>query len=64
VRRINGIPNLLAYLESVDYPLTEDRILELIHSKDIPHQRPFKDLLVFNTDHIDWWISTQKKQQS
>lgn len=64
MRKVNGIPKLLAYLESVNYTLTEERIIELIHTKDIPHQRPYKELLVFNLDHIDWWISIQNKQQT
>lgn len=60
MKKIYGIKNLIAYLDSVSYPLTEDQIHQLIQSKDIPHLRPHENLLVFNTDHIDWWIQTQQ----
>lgn len=60
MKKIYGIKNLIAYLDSVSYPLTEDQIHQLIQSKDIPHLRPHENLLVFNTDHIDWWMNIQQ----
>ena len=60
MKKIYGIKNLIAYLDSVSYSLTEDQIHQLIQSKDIPHLRPHEKLLVFNSDHIDWWINSQQ----
>ena len=58
--KIYGIPNLVAYLVSAGYPLTEEQIQQSIAEKDIPHLRPTKNLFVFNSDYIDWWIQTKR----
>jgi len=60
MRKAHGIKDLIAYLESVNFPLTEERINDLILKREIPHLRPFGNTLVFNLDHIDWWISQQR----
>ena len=60
MRKINGIKSLMVYLRSVDYPLQEEEIIILLEKKQIPHLRPMKDLIVFNLDHIDWWISERR----
>ncbi|RJS59322.1 hypothetical protein [Bacillus sp. PK3_68] len=60
MRKVHGIKNLIAYLEFVDFPLTEEQVNDLLLKKELPHLRPLKHLIVFNLDHIDWWISQQR----
>ncbi|RDI45535.1 hypothetical protein [Falsibacillus pallidus] len=61
MRRVSGISSLVDYLHSVNYPLSEHEINELIQKKQLPHFKPMKNLLVFNLDHIDWWIEDQRE---
>ncbi|OCA85312.1 hypothetical protein [Pseudobacillus wudalianchiensis] len=60
MRKIYGIENLIAYLSSVNFPLTEERIKDLILNRELPHHRAFQSTFIFNLDHIDWWISQQR----
>ncbi|WP_144511265.1 hypothetical protein [Bacillus sp. FJAT-22090] len=60
MRKVYGIKSLLAYLDSVDYPISEERIHELISNKEIPHLRPISNMFAFNLEHIDWWVSEQR----
>ncbi|PLR89770.1 hypothetical protein [Bacillus sp. T33-2] len=60
MRKVYGIQKLIAYLASINYPLTEQQICDLIESKDIPHLRPINNMIVFNLDHIDWWVKEQR----
>lgn len=62
MRKVYGIKSLLVYLESIDYPVSEERIHELISKKEIPHLRPISNMLAFNLVHIDWWVSEQRKK--
>jgi hypothetical protein len=57
MRKDYGIKSLMIYLESVNYPITEEEIDDLILNKKIPHLRPIDNLLIFNLDHIDGWLS-------
>lgn len=59
MRKAYGIKSLMIYLESENYPITEEEINDLILNKKIPHLRPINNLLIFNLDHIDGWISDQ-----
>ncbi|WP_419881634.1 hypothetical protein ACN6MY_19375 [Peribacillus sp. B-H-3] len=61
MRKAIGIKSLIKYLHSVSYPLTEEEILELILNKSIPHLRPLSDMIVFNLDHVDSWLSQQQQ---
>lgn len=63
MRRAYGVNKLSSYLESVGYSLTEEEIEVLIENKEIPHLRPMSNMIVFNLDHIDWWIN-QKQMSS
>jgi hypothetical protein len=60
LRRVYGVKKLTTYLDSVGYPLTEEQIHQLILNKEIPHLRPIGDIIAFNLEHIDWWISHKK----
>ena len=57
MRRAYGVKKLSLYLDTVGYPLTEKEIVDLITKKEIPHLKPMANMIVFNLDHIDWWIS-------
>jgi hypothetical protein len=61
MRKVYGIKSLVSYLERVNVPLTKEDINELITLKKIPHLRPINGVIVFNLDHIDWWIAQRKK---
>ena len=61
-RKVQGIPNLISYFNSVDYQVTEEVIIYLIECKELPHLKPFRNVIIFNLDHIDWWISQQKSE--
>ncbi|WP_419959193.1 hypothetical protein [Psychrobacillus sp. BM2] len=60
MRRAYGVNKLSFYLDTVGYPLTEKEINELIINKEIPHLRPMTNMIVFNLDHIDWWINEKQ----
>lgn len=60
MRKVYGVKKLVIYLDSVGYPLTEEQINQLILNKEIPHLRPIGDIIAFNLEYIDWWISHQK----
>ena len=61
MRKAQGIRSLLDYLESVGYPLSKEHVDELVLNRQIPHTRPISDIIIFNLEHIDWWIKERKK---
>ncbi|OAH57780.1 hypothetical protein AWH48_01810 [Domibacillus aminovorans] len=60
MRNVHRIKQLISYLDSVDYPLTEEEIYDLILKREIPHKNPNNSLIVFDLDHIDWWINENR----
>jgi predicted DNA-binding transcriptional regulator AlpA len=63
LRKAYSIKELAEYLDAVKYPLSEDAILDLIQKRKLPHQRPFGDMIVFDLNHIDWWIDQQRSNE-
>ncbi|WP_335869046.1 hypothetical protein [Bacillus sp. 2205SS5-2] len=63
MRKVTGIQPLIHYLHSVQYPLSEEKIQELIVRKQIPHLKRMNHVLIFNLDFIDSWIREQKKSK-
>jgi hypothetical protein len=61
LRKVYGTQRLIEYLHSVDYPMTEEEINHLLLRKAIPHLSPINNILIFNLDHIDWWIKENPK---
>ena len=59
--KIQGIPKLLEYLEQRSYPMTEEQIQQLLSERTIPHARPYGDMILFDENHIEWWIEEQRK---
>ncbi|MGI2327139.1 hypothetical protein [Planococcus sp. YIM B11945] len=62
--KIQGIKNLMDYLETIDYPLTEQQIQLFLSEKQIPHSNSFGNTIFFNLSHIDWWVTEQRKLET
>ena len=62
MRKIQGLSNLVDYLESVNYPLAAEQITDLMSKRKIPHRKAFQNTVIFNLEHIDWWIAEQRKR--
>lgn len=60
MRKVSGVKSLIDYLNKVNYPMTEEKIIDLLSSKALPHQRLVNNMIIFNLDHIDWWINEQR----
>ena len=56
MRKVHGINPLITYLAAENYSFSEADIHDLIAKKAIPHSKPLRNMLVFDLDHIDWWI--------
>ena len=62
--KIHGIENLLVYLNSVGYPLSEQQVNEFLLARKIPHSKPYGSMIVFDCAHIEWWVEMQRKTDS
>lgn len=60
--KIQGIENLLEYLNSIGFPMTEESIRNLLTQRKLPHSQPYGDIFLFDKDHIDWWVAEERKQ--
>lgn len=61
MRKVQGIKSLMDYLASVDYPLSEETLNNLILKKELPHSVPIRNMIIFDLSHIDWWIEEKRK---
>ena len=61
MRKVHGVKILISYFNSVNYPMTEDDLIVLLTQKEIPHTSPISKILIFDLNHIDWWIKEQNK---
>ena len=61
MRKVQGVKRLIAYFNSVNYPMTEADLINLMTQKEIPHTSPLSNILIFDLNHIDWWIKEQNK---
>ena len=61
MRKIQGVKRLIAYFDSVNYPMTEENLIILMTQREIPHTSPLSNILIFDLNHIDWWIKEQNK---
>ena len=61
MRKVQGVKRLIAYFDSVNYPMTEEDLNDLMTQKEIPHTSPISTILIFDLNHIDWWIKEQNK---
>lgn len=60
MRKIQGIKRLTTYLASVNHPLSEAEIQDLMLRKTLPHNMVMNNIIIFDLDHIDWWISQNR----
>ncbi|MEM1503740.1 hypothetical protein RG959_10020 [Domibacillus sp. 8LH] len=60
MRRIQGVQKLISYLDSVKYPLAEEKIYDLIKNKKLPHKKLINNIIIFDLDQIDWWIKQNR----
>jgi hypothetical protein len=60
MRKIQGINNLIPYLDSISFPLTREEIQDLIAQKKLPHKKPVSGIFIFDLDHIDWWVNENR----
>ena len=60
MRKAQGVKSLIEYLDSVNYPITEELVNELILKREIPHNKPISSIIMFDLDHIDWWVNEKK----
>jgi len=44
--------------------MAAEEITDLMLKRKIPHRKAYQDIIIFNLEHIDWWIAEQRKQQS
>ncbi|MFT8320139.1 MAG: hypothetical protein ABF649_04470 [Bacillus sp. (in: firmicutes)] len=63
MRKVNGIKNLLIYLDSLGYAITKEEVMLLMKKREIPHQKPMRHLVIFDLDHIDWWVKEQRNKE-
>lgn len=61
MKKVQGVKDLLKYLHSVDYPMTEEQINDCIAKRTIPHSQSYSRTIFFDLKHIDWWILEQRK---
>jgi hypothetical protein len=61
MRKVQGVKRLIAYFDSVNYPMTEENLIILMTQREIPHTSPLSNILIFDLNHIDWWIKEQNK---
>lgn len=58
MRKVRGVKKLTSYLESIDCPMSESTIYRLIKIKKIPFRRPSPQVIIFDLDAIDHWLSS------
>lgn len=61
MRKVQGVKRLIDYFDSVNYPMTEENLIILMTQREIPHTSPLSNILIFDLNHIDWWIKEQNK---
>ena len=61
MRKVQGVKRLIAYFDSVNYSMTEENLINLMTKKEIPYTSPLSTILIFDLNHIDWWIKEQNK---
>lgn len=58
MRKVRGVKNLVEYLSSIQCPMSESTIYRLVKTKEIPFRRPSPQVIIFDLDAIDRWLSS------
>ncbi|MBU0905847.1 MAG: hypothetical protein KKF57_11700 [Firmicutes bacterium] len=64
MRKVQGIKSLMVYLDSVDYPLSEEKLSSLVQNGAIPHTIPIRNMIIFDLAHIDWWVAERRQNSN
>ena len=57
MRKVRGVEKLVAYLDSINCPMSRATIYRLLRTKDIPVCRPAPRIIIFDLDEIDKWLN-------
>lgn len=63
LRIARGVPQLLTYIETVGVSLSSATIYRLIRKKEIPFKRINTQILLFDLDKIDKWLTQEEVTQ-
>lgn len=63
MRRVRGAKALSKYMESINCPMSEATIYRLLKQKSIPFRRPSPNILIFDLDAIDEWLSVEAEPE-
>lgn len=62
MRKVRGVKALVDYLSSIDCPMSESTIYRLVKGREIPFRRPSPQVLIFDLDAIDHWLSSDYEE--
>lgn len=62
MRRIRGVKKLVEYLEKNGCQMSEATIYRLVKVRKIPFRRPSPQVLIFDLDAIDKWLSPEYEE--
>lgn len=57
MRFVKGVPELLGYLKSIGVDISSATVHRLIRKKEIPFKRINTQVLLFDLNKIDKWLS-------
>jgi hypothetical protein len=58
MRKVRGAKKLSQYLDSINCPMSEGSIYNLVRNKLIPCHHPSPQYLIFDLDEIDIWLGS------
>lgn len=61
-RLIRGAKALVEYLDSINCPMSEGTIYRLLRKNSIPFRRPSPQVLIFDLDAIDRWLTVDESE--
>lgn len=62
--KVRGVKALVEHLEAIDCPMSESTIYRLLRAKKIPCRRPTPNILIFDLNAIDRWLSSDFENRS
>lgn len=62
MRRVRGVSAVVDYLASIQCPMSESTIYRLVKVRKIPFRRPSPQVLIFDLDAIDQWLSIEEEE--
>lgn len=64
MRLVRGAKALVEYLASIHCPMSESTIYRLVRVSKIPFRRPSPQVLIFDLNAIDKWLSSDYEEQA